>query len=81
MLGGKEEIETDANAAKKSFGGAMQTFDNTRPMVAGMAIGLGQAALDMTRALLAEEGYEDNFGASIHQQTAVQRDLKCLRQN
>ena len=47
----------------------MQTFDNTRPMVAGMAIGLGQAALDMTRALLAEEGYEDNFGASMHQQT------------
>ena len=63
LLGGKEEIETDINAAKKSFGGAMQTFDNTRPMVAGMAIGLGQAALDMTRALLAEEGYEDNFGA------------------
>ena len=78
LLGGKEEIETDANAAKKSFGGAMQTFDNTRPMVAGMAIGLGQAALDMTRALLAEEGYEDNFGASIHQQTAVQRELEML---
>ena len=78
LLGGKEEIETDANAVKKSFGGAMQTFDNTRPMVAGMAIGLGQAALDMTRALLAEEGYEDNFGASIHQQTAVQRELEML---
>ena len=74
----RKEIETDANAAKKSFGGAMQTFDNTRPMVAGMAIGLGQAALDMTRALLAEEGYEDNFGASIHQQTAVQRELEML---
>jgi len=78
LLGGKEEIETDANAVKKSFGGAMQTFDNTRPMVAGMAIGLGQAALDMTRALLAEEGFEDNFGASIHQQTAVQRELEML---
>jgi len=78
LLGGKEEIETDINAAKKSFGGAMQTFDNTRPMVAGMAIGLGQAALDMTRALLAEEGYEDNFGASMHQQTAIQNELEML---
>ena len=78
LLGGKEEIETDINAAKKSFGGAMQTFDNTRPMVAGMAIGLGQAALDMTRALLAEEGYEDNFGGSMHQQTAIQHELEML---
>ena len=78
LLGGKEEIETDINAAQKSFGGAMQTFDNTRPMVAGMAIGLGQAALDMTRALLAEEGYEDNFGASMHQQTAIQNELEML---
>ena len=58
-LGG--DMQTDINAAKKSFGGAMQTFDNTRPMVAGMAIGLGQAALDMTIAILAVEGYEDNF--------------------
>ena len=78
LLGGKEEIETDINAVKKSFGGAMQTFDNTRPMVAGMAIGLGQAALDMTRALLAEEGYEDNFGRSMHQQTAIQNELEML---
>ena len=78
LLGGKEEIETDIDAAKKSFGGAMQTFDNTRPMVAGMAIGLGQAALDMTRALLAEEGYEDNFGRSMHQQTAIQNELEML---
>ena len=78
LLGGKEEIETDINAAKKSFGGAMQTFDNTRPMVAGMAIGLGQAALDMTRALLSEEGYEDNFGGSMHTQTAIQSELEML---
>ena len=78
LLGGKEEIETDIDAAKKSFGGAMQTFDNTRPMVAGMAIGLGQAALDMTRALLSEEGYEDKFGGSMHQQTAVQYELEML---
>ena len=49
-----------------------------RPMVAGMAIGLGQAALDMTRALLAEEGYEDNFGGSMHQQTAIQHELEML---
>jgi acyl-CoA dehydrogenase len=43
-----------------------------------MAIGLGQAALDMTRALLSEEGYEDNFGGSMHTQTAIQSELEML---
>ena len=40
------------------FGGAMQTFDNTRPLVAAMALGLTRACLDLTRELLADEGVE-----------------------
>jgi len=39
---------------KQGFGGAMQTFDNTRPLVAAMAIGVTRAALDETHRLLAE---------------------------
>lgn len=42
----------------KSFAGAMQTFDNTRPMVAAMAVGLARACLDLTTALLAEAGVQ-----------------------
>ena len=42
--------------AKKSFAGAMQTFDNTRPLVAAMAVGVARAALDHTRARLADAG-------------------------
>ncbi|MBM6544633.1 acyl-CoA dehydrogenase family protein [Janibacter sp. YIM B02568] len=38
------------------FGGAMQTFDNTRPLVAAMALGLTRASLDKTTELLAEAG-------------------------
>lgn len=38
------------------FGGAMQTFDNTRPLVAAMALGLTRASLDRTTALLADAG-------------------------
>ncbi len=30
----------------------MQTFDNTRPMVAGMAVGVARACLERTRELL-----------------------------
>ncbi len=42
--------------AKKGFGGVMQTFDNTRPMVAAMSLGVGRAALEVARELLAREG-------------------------
>jgi acyl-CoA dehydrogenase len=38
------------------FGGAMATFDNTRPLVAAMAVGLTRACLDTTTELLAGVG-------------------------
>ncbi|MGN0063859.1 MAG: acyl-CoA dehydrogenase family protein [Nocardioides sp.] len=41
---------------KAGFGGAMATFDNTRPLVAAMAIGCARAALDLTRDLLEQAG-------------------------
>ncbi len=41
---------------KAGFAGAMATFDNTRPLVAAMAIGCARASLDLTRDLLAEAG-------------------------
>ena len=44
--------------SKSAFGGAMQTFDNTRPMVAIMAVGLAQAVLDDLRKLLDAAGID-----------------------
>jgi acyl-CoA dehydrogenase len=41
---------------KQGFAGAMATFDNTRPLVAAMAVGCARAALDLTRDILAEAG-------------------------
>jgi acyl-CoA dehydrogenase len=37
---------------QKGFAGVMQTFDNTRPLVAAMALGVARASLDRTRELL-----------------------------
>jgi len=48
---GSPEIDT-----KTSFAGVMKTFDNTRPLVAAMAIGVAKASLDRTRELLEEAG-------------------------
>lgn len=59
---------TDARVAKENllgspeinveqgFAGAMATFDNTRPLVAAMAVGCARASLDLTRDLLADAG-------------------------
>jgi acyl-CoA dehydrogenase len=48
---GSPEIDT-----KSGFAGVMQTFDNTRPLVAAMAIGVARAALEETQKVLAEAG-------------------------
>ena len=53
---GSEEINT-----RKGFAGVMQTFDNTRPSVAAMAIGVARAALERTRELLAAEGVRADY--------------------
>jgi acyl-CoA dehydrogenase len=49
LLGGPRETKQDL---EQGFGGAMQTFDNTRPLVAAMAVGIARAALEETRRRL-----------------------------
>ena len=72
---GNPEIAATAEARRKAFGGVMQTFDNTRPMVAAQAVGLARAALDLTEELLAGQGIELDFTKSYHQMSAVENDL------
>ena len=45
--------EVDAN---QGFAGAMATFDNTRPLVAAMAVGCARASLEAIRELLEDAG-------------------------
>ena len=46
---------------EKGFGGVMQTFDNTRPLVAGMAVGVARACLDETRKVLEQAGVKIDY--------------------
>jgi acyl-CoA dehydrogenase len=64
---GSPEIQT----AKQGFAGVMQTFDNTRPLVAGMAIGVARACLERTRELLAEAGVSIDYDRPPHVQSAA----------
>ncbi len=64
-----------AEVARKGFKGAMKTFDATRPAVAAGALGVTRAALEFTTAYLKERGVQVRYGAPLHQQTAIERDL------
>ncbi len=55
----------------QGFAGAMQTFDNTRPLVAGMAVGCARAALDVTQDLLKEAGVEVDWDTPALSQSAA----------
>ncbi|MBD8869468.1 acyl-CoA dehydrogenase family protein [Nocardioides donggukensis] len=56
---------------KQGFAGAMATFDNTRPLVAAMAIGCARAALDLTRELLADAGVVVDYDRPAQTQSAA----------
>jgi acyl-CoA dehydrogenase len=59
---GSAEIQT----SREGFAGVMQTFDNTRPLVAGMAVGVARACLERTRELLEEAGLEIDYDKPLH---------------
>jgi acyl-CoA dehydrogenase len=71
----KEDMLGSADVdVKQGFGGAMQTFDNTRPLVAGMAVGLTRACLEETRDWLAQAGVEvDDDAPPLTQHAAAAR--------
>jgi acyl-CoA dehydrogenase len=56
---------------KRGFAGVMQTFDNTRPLVAAMAVGLTRACLEQTKELLAEAGVEVDYDKPAQSQHAA----------
>ena len=65
-------------APKGGFSGVMQTFDNTRPLVAGMAIGVARACLERTRELLDEAGVEIDYDAPPHAQSAAASEFIAM---
>ncbi|MBC2643598.1 MULTISPECIES: acyl-CoA dehydrogenase family protein [unclassified Rhodococcus (in: high G+C Gram-positive bacteria)] len=63
---------------EKGFAGVMQTFDNTRPIVAGMAVGLGRAALEELRSILTDAGVEISYDTPAYNQHAAAAEFLQL---
>ncbi|AYJ49306.1 acyl-CoA dehydrogenase family protein [Rhodococcus sp. P1Y] len=70
---GSAEVNTE-----KGFAGVMQTFDNTRPLVAGMAIGVARAALEELRSILDEAGVEISYTTPAYNQHAAAAEFLRL---
>lgn len=70
---GSEEIQSD-----KSFAGAMKTFDNTRPLVAAMAVGVALASLEVTKEFFEKEGYKLNYNTCLWDASAIEAELYRL---
>jgi acyl-CoA dehydrogenase len=70
---GSPEIEV-----KQGFAGVMQTFDNTRPLVAGMGIGVARACLEETRGRLEEAGVEIDYDRPPHTQSAAASEFIAM---
>jgi len=67
---GSSDIDT-----KKGFSGVMQTFDNTRPVVAAMGVGVARAALEQTRDLLGREGIKVRYSGALLSKRMVEAEL------
>ena len=63
---GSPEIQVE-----KGFAGVMETFDNTRPVVAGMAVGIARAALEELRKILEDAGVEISYDKPAQVQSAT----------
>lgn len=64
---------------KKGFGGVMQTFDNTRPIVAAMALGVARASLEVTETFLKEAGVDTRMRGSRWTQHAATAELHRMK--
>ncbi|MGH2939843.1 MAG: acyl-CoA dehydrogenase family protein [Solirubrobacterales bacterium] len=73
----KEALLGDPEVKEKGFAGVMETFDNTRPLVAAMAVGVTRAALEETRRQLASAGVEVDYDTpALSQSAAMARFLE-----
>ncbi len=60
---------------EKSFAGVMQTFDNTRPLVASMAVGLTRACIEEMGRILQSCGMKPDYASPIHRQPSAVADF------
>ena len=71
----------EVKSATEGFKGAMKTFDNTRPLVASMALGVTRAALDFTREKIEESGIKLDYEKNPNNISAMEKEFYMMEAN
>jgi acyl-CoA dehydrogenase len=79
----KENIlgSAEVKQSTEGFKGAMKTFDNTRPLVASMALGVTRAALDLTREKIEEKGIKLDYENNSNNVSAMEKEFYMMEAN
>ncbi|MBW2060734.1 MAG: acyl-CoA dehydrogenase family protein [Deltaproteobacteria bacterium] len=77
---GSPEIKPKTTS-KTGFKSVMATFDASRPAVAALAVGIGQAALDFTKEKLEQEGFTFPYDRGQHALQAIQASILDMEAN
>lgn len=62
----------------EGFKGVMKTFDNTRPTVAAMSVGIARASLDFTRERMQESGIALDYTTNPNRLGAVEKEFHLM---
>jgi len=68
----------EVKQSTEGFKGAMKTFDNTRPLVASMALGVTRAALDFTREKIEESGIKFDYEKNPNNLSAMEKEFYMM---
>ncbi|MBN2078693.1 MAG: acyl-CoA dehydrogenase family protein [Spirochaetes bacterium] len=65
----------------EGFKGVMKTFDNTRPLVASMSLGIARAAIDFTREKMEESGITLDYHRNPNNISALEKEFYLMEAN
>ncbi|MBN2158501.1 MAG: acyl-CoA dehydrogenase family protein [Spirochaetes bacterium] len=71
----------EVKSATEGFKGVMKTFDNTRPLVASMALGIARAAIDFTREKIEESGIKLDYTKNPNNISSLEKEFYLLEAN
>jgi acyl-CoA dehydrogenase len=79
----KENIlgSAEVKESTEGFKGVMKTFDNTRPLVASMALGVSRAALDFTREKMEESGIKLDYEKNPNNVSSLEKEFYLMEAN
>jgi acyl-CoA dehydrogenase len=61
----------------EGFKGVMKTFDNTRPLVAAMSVGIARAALDYLKERMEEAGIKPDYRKNPNSMSSIEKEY-CM---